>query len=519
MRLKIILVFFVFCGFSGVQDGHAGKAQYYSSYHNDYGIQLFEREKLNLAADRFLRSLLLNPTNDTAKEYLKKIIQKDFSMEKYTRNQLLRFLNLIEYYQFLHARIDAVYINNQKFLSFILRDSLENKDIRQIARSLQDEFTKEACQKRTFLLRFDTQILNGDVDLTSVNQEISDKRENMNAFLDYLQEVNTRLRALKLRVVKKKHARTMILKNYALKEKLNKVQSQMKQKEEMLSQQEKNNFDFHEQLTAVQMDYEFLQAKRADTDKYIVDLKRDMAGMSLELFEKNKIIDDQKEQISTLETAFLEARERFNLVQRIIQEKDARISVLETEMKINSESVASSVDSDIDSLHDLKAELEELQVDLERQSVSSFEKIVALEQKVYALTEKHVATQKEVVQKNYQIKGLKEIVSKNATKLLKYKKVFSSKDQKLMELNGIVEIYQGKLADVYSALKERNYELRSLEQKMDNLLHLGNPEERQPQKDSVEPTQADEIELLTDSVVPEGELDPALWRKFGKTSR
>ena len=104
-----------------------------------------------------------------------------------------------------------------------------------------------------------------------------------------------------------------------------------------------------------------------------------LAGKTLELMEKDSFLTEQKEDFKFLENSLKEAEERLGLVQRIIQEKDEKILVLQKDVAQMQALTQESYALNQRSIEDLKVQFVELHDDLKEQMSINQDKVSALE--------------------------------------------------------------------------------------------------------------------------------------------
>ena len=203
------------------------------------------------------------------------------------------------------------------------------------------------------------------------------------------------------------------------------------------------------------------------TDKRITELTRDLAGMSLEAYEKNKAIADRDEFIAELKNVLTDTKERLSLVQRIIQEKDKHVQKLKKQ--VSDLQTVVSKEADPASINILKNDMSDLQAKLQTQSESSRSQIALLEQKINDINAKYTELELLVKAKENEIFQLRETVIAKDNKIRNFNNIFTLKDNKLMELRGIVQIYKGKLTDTTSDLKSKEEKLIYLQTIIDDM--------------------------------------------------
>ena len=177
-------------------------------------------------------------------------------------------------------------------------------------------------------------------------------------------------------------------------------------------------------------------------------LNREVAAKSLELFEKDNMVVEQKGDLRKVEKELFDVQQRLDLTQRIIQEKDGIIDSLEAHL----ERLKTQPDPDSQRYQQqfeaVQLKLSVLEDRLEKQNLLSETRLVALE-KLLADQEKRIAGFGIIIkEKNQEIALLDQALSAREFELMDLHKVLSSQDDKIIELDGIIQIYKAKLKDL-----------------------------------------------------------------------
>ena len=147
-RPFLVLNFFILSTGSGVGPAYAEDPRFLSAYHSEYGLKLFNDENYDLATERFAKAFLLDPNNQIAKETLQKIAAEKARLGS-SGLKILRFIDQVEYIDFLTARYQGLTEENSRLLEFLRN----NKNLSGDA-ALQEKFHTVEKQIAEKTLRF-----------------------------------------------------------------------------------------------------------------------------------------------------------------------------------------------------------------------------------------------------------------------------------------------------------------------------------------------------------------------------
>ena len=236
-----------------------------------------------------------------------------------------------------------------------------------------------------------------------------------------------------------------------------------------LSSPESDLPNFKDQLAFLRKEVNVLKDNMAKSDQKISLLTDDLAKKSLEAFEKDTLLTEQKQNFASLQTSLQEAEERLNLVQRIMQEKDVKVQAMEKDLKTMQAFTDQYSHSNEENFAAFKREFSQVQDQLveqlllNQQRISSLEQLLAQQQKKLVLlnTVNHVKGKKIdqmnelLMVRNKQVRGMAEVIE--------------SKDDTLLEFDGIVDIYRAKLIQANKLLQEKIERIRKLEKQSADL--------------------------------------------------
>jgi hypothetical protein len=463
--LSGLLILMLACPLAFAYDASPG-----SISHLEKGVKLQNQSQLNPATQQYIKTLLNDTSNSQAKEKLQEIARDISDWSSAEKQSLLRFLELIEYINFLRDRQMYLENNNELLVQFILEQVNDNEPIRQELNRIQKSLNTAQPQDAMGSLKS----LQSDnvLPINQLNEELARIKKDFLSYLEMLQDVNRQLRQEKGRVLKQQFSsRKPSFKTPIRREQIQDIRERLIEKDLFLKRQEENYSQLSQEMSSVHKQFQALQGQLQATDQKITDLTRELAGMSLAVFEKEKALADRENRMNVLAAELNEAQERLNLVQRIIHEKDDRIQTLEQEVtSIQKTSIPSSPkDQDARDVGDIKENMIVMQEEWRSQALANSEKIAVLEAKLQGLAEKYQKVAGVIQEKELEITQLKGNVSNREETISRLQKIFLSKDQKIVELNGIVEIYKSKLSDALATLEEREGALQTIELKLQDV--------------------------------------------------
>ena len=378
-RPFLVLNFFILSTGSGVGPAYAEDPRFLSAYHSEYGLKLFNDENYDLATERFAKAFLLDPNNQIAKETLQKIAAEKARLGS-SGLKILRFIDQVEYIDFLTARYQGLTEENSRLLEFLRN----NKNLSGDA-ALQEKFhtvEKQIAEKPSALPRVgligfageESQTLNLDNLISQLVQE----RANLAKEVGFWEEQNNQLRHFRKTVLSQSSSINPLAEAGKVKSQLEEVNQRVVEKDQLLTVQQDNIDYFKNELTRVRDDFTALQENFRATDIKIVELTNKIAALSVEIFEKNKMIGEKDERAANLQNDLNMANEKFNLVQRIIKEKDDRIAALETEMGQLHNNLASGQPSGFQ-VTQLQGDLKDFEAEFKDQISKSRERLASLE--------------------------------------------------------------------------------------------------------------------------------------------
>lgn len=414
-----------------------------------------------------MHKILADPANTHAIQELKKVFTDLDDWSSSERLHLSRFIDIADYCNFLILRINYLSKNNLLLHAFILKNSSHDVQLVESANEVYLQSQKLTEKSTTDVSAGDKAYVSGKIFLNDATEALLQKRDDFLQKLEYMQMSNRDLRNLKREVISNISSKKEQQRSSNINSQIDEIKKHLQEKNKALISQENDLLKFNQQLQMVQLKFEMVQQRLKQTDKKIIELTRDLAGVSLEAYAKNKVIADHDEFIEELKNVVTDTRERLNLVQRIIQEKDNHIQELEKEV-FGLQTVVSN-ETDPESITILKNDMSDLHAQLQAQFESSRSQIARLEQKMKDINDQYAEIKLLVKVKENEISQLRETAIVKDSKIKTFNKVFALKDNKLIELKGIVQIYKEKLTDTTSDLKSNEEKLIYLQTVIDDM--------------------------------------------------
>ncbi len=431
--------------------------------------QHFQQGRWSQALEQYSKALLMSPNQEEVRQHIKAIAREFKNQGRPQDIEILQFLDLVDYSQFLKSRFSNYLADNELTLEFILTNGVMLDSIQSEARQIQERMLKDLNRFKNFQDMLSEKQSSMGFDLTKLNSDLRWQKER---FLDHileLQKYNRELRSLKIEVMRffQKNQRQTREENYETQ--LSEMRSHLGNKEAALKRQDENYRGLKEELAKVKQSFLGVKDQFKETDQKIAELTRDLAGMTLELYAKDKQLVDKGERIEKLGKDLGDTEERLTLVQHLIEEKDQKMMELEQKMTSAQEQTGKEAVLGETKGKLLRKEISELYGKLKTQSKASLAKVDILERRLQELSQRYSEISKNLEQRDVKVAELEEGLRVRDLQVSELKNVFVSKDKKLFELNGVVEIYKGKLHDAFAMLEDKDAHLNKLEQEVDGL--------------------------------------------------
>ncbi len=458
-RTAIVLTCFAtaFCHSASADD-----PRYLSAYQSEYGLKLYNDGKIDLAVERFIKALLLDPENKTAKESLRRIGDEMTSTANPRALKVSRFIDQIEYFDFLDIRYRSLMEENKRLFEFAHNKSVKDPSFDEKIQAIQSRQTDHSVALPSVGIVGFTIDDNKSTDLDGIIASLTRERQLLVAEISFWEGQNKDLRSLRRSLLRQGPVETVA----TYKSQLEELKSRGAEKDSLLTSQSQNIEYFKTQLVKVRENFDTLQEKFKVTDARITELTKRIADMSMEILEKNKAVQEKESYATHLQKEIADANEKMNLVQRIIQEKDDRIVSLEKEMAqvhlaVTSESSVDGVQS-----AQLKADLKKFEELFKSQMEKNRDRIIGFEIQFTDLSQKYQSLVEDIQAKDSQIVLLKDDSKKKDVSIRQYREAFMTTNDKANELIGMVEIYRAKLAETKKSLIMKEEELRQMQKEI-----------------------------------------------------
>jgi len=429
--------------------------------------------KAELAVEPLIKALLLEPDAAVARQELQRLASSLRLLSPTQQFQVKRFLELSEYLQFLYARLSYVRQKNREIYDVLSKENILSAAVQ---KTLQ-VFAPKSEQEATLPLALSSLLGRKNVPFEEYNRALLSQKDSVFLSLNEGLSTNRELRRISSELVthrKEQLDRIASPANNAVPD------SHIKITPGSQGVAADNASWVQQDVITLRSHLELLQTRLQTAENRLAELTKNIAGMSLELYEKNKIVDNKDQQLSRMVVSLSEAEARLTLVQRIMQEKDNQIRTLETEI--------SKIQQDIES-GSARQEMRTLvQDELKFQGEAQQKQITELGQQFDALQSKHVLLENELKIKSEELAKLQDVVSNNENLIKRYELIVVSKDEKLLELNGILQLYKGRLDDTCAILKEAEDRIKTLQNQFEqgestipgNAAELKTPEQNAP---------------------------------------
>jgi hypothetical protein len=434
-----------------------------SSFHSDQGLKLAKEGEPQQAADQFIQSLFFAPSNQVAKDNLLSLAQKENFESKSVKMQILRFVELADYITFLRERLEKLENENKESIQLLLQQAKENDprqlEIRKVRSQLESH--------KLLTIRLPEEIQDESLDrgakLMRINKYFTDVKESLVKQFSMNLSAYERINALKNQVA------TAVTNDYE--GQLTAVKRQV-----------------IERNAALKKEKTHARMLEADLDK----VRKKVADLSMQVYEKDELLAERNNSNGQLNASLNDANQRWELAQKIIQEKDDQIKGWEAKAgKLNLNDVSSG------GMNSLEVNLSALQNKMDTAEKTNHEMISSLKKELALLQEEYKQLETTSQEKDLMIAHLRDDVTARARKLANMAGFFNSYDKDITQLNGIVEIYKGKLSSTRALLTDKDQKVKNLEKQVADLME---------RFDKLQQTKLNEIPIVPMGVLGEAEI-------------
>ncbi len=476
------------------------------------GERFLEKEDYLVAMNQFLIVTLLDPAHQKAREYLLQPAINDFLKDKYDQYKLKKFLDLADQTDFVNSRIAYLDESNERLFEFIEKNNLitdkNRENFETLATMVKPKRDIAALTTKLEQIRdaHDVETLGLAVKL------MLDQKEQSMQMLEAKQRINSQLRSLKQALLDKEMSRQ---RSVSIKEPdtdLDHLRRQLSEKESRIQAQDQQIQSLRGELQEVRLEFSSLQGKMADTDRKLAELTKELAGMSLDGFGKEQMLEDKEAVIRQLSDQVRESQAQLQLMQGIIGEKDDRIAGFQAQLSQMEERLKAAE----------AARLAEKEIEIQQPAsdqagpllfpLGTGGSVVAAEENLDDLKVKYQTLEDVLKEKESHIAELNQLVGLLDRKVISYRQSHSKKEQELVQVKGILEIYKGRLDDTCELLKQRDMYISEIEQQLRGLESLFDQNSLDFSNDSVVEEQGVSEETLPppatrDLITPPGMID------------
>ena len=201
----------------------------------------------------------------------------------------------------------------------------------------------------------------------------------------------------------------------------------------------------------------------SSSEKRIAALASQLTQKSLDIYEKDALLAQQQDGYVSLQDSLQEAQERLSLVQRIMEEKDAKIQAMARDVKTLQAFAEQYHATSDESVQALRREFIGLQKELIGQISISREKIEVMEGVVARQGKQMTVLNIAGRAKGKRIGQMNQALAQKNQKIKQREQIIGWQGERLVESGGILEIYKDKLHETSRMLKEKIKRIRELE--------------------------------------------------------
>ena len=390
-RIIISILIVGICLIGGPNEGAAKEPELVMDFIN-HGLMLLDKEDYSGAINDFSRALLLDPRNDEAKEFLLGIS----GAEGLNAGQVLNLLtlqDLLAQIQNLKEKVSYYVLKQKKLKEHLLRRGYEVEMLNHELDPIKDQiFSAREVQH----LKSRESYLSQTKPLEAFNASLSFQKERLYTQLLYLDAQYVRLREINRSA--DELSRPSAYSKIQTKEISRPVTSQqaawkLPSYGTSSGPGEVDDISvFKQELAMIHKQLSEMEGETQAKDQKVISLTRQLVESALKLTEKEMVLSQKINHLYLLNDELMDLRSRFELGQKIIQEKEEHIQSLEAH--------------------------------------------------------------------------LLDVVQEQQDQENKVKHALSSKNEKLIELNGILKIYRSKLSDTTRSMQEKLSDINVLDEKL-----------------------------------------------------
>lgn len=422
------------------------------------GLARNEDHLIQKELDRFIADVL-DPNSKASDIELQRLIQPLLTKEGQARFHYARAAEMIDYILFLDSRIDFISQNNLLLKNFV-DAHLDKKSEHgvQLARILKEG--QDSCSLRKLPNTYRQNVMESP-------EVIYDTLKGLEAILmtrfKKLQSVNDDLRALKMRVLSDQKSMDRVASGQ-IDQQVSEIDRRLQEKDALIERQNTELSKMRAEFDQMRLGLDVFRDRLRSMNQKVDELVKSVAKATMDAYEKEAALADRKQRAQMLEDELDETKERLQLVQHIIQEKDTHIQDLEQQVLTIQSDIGAA--SPIQSIAQLRKEMEAMALDLHQEISDSQQKVAQLEKKFRDAALANAQLESERMKQEVIITVLEKQVMQRDELIEDMEYNVRAKHEKFSQMKDIVKIYQFKLKEINDLLREREKELIELKKQL-----------------------------------------------------
>ncbi|HSV43046.1 MAG TPA: hypothetical protein VLJ10_00685 [Candidatus Bathyarchaeia archaeon] len=442
------------------------------------GFARNETRFIHQALDRFIGDVL-DSNREANDAELQRLIQPLLTKDGQARFHYARVTEMIDYILFLNSRIDFVSQNN-----FLLKNFIEAHLDKKSDGAAQLARIRGEGQNICSLRKLPKEYRQNDIDSP---EAIYDVLKGLEAVLitrfKKLQSVNDDLRALKMKVLADMKLRDGIA-QIQIDQQIGELDQRLQEKDALIKRQNTELSTMRSEFDQMKLGLDVFRDRLRSMNQKVDELVKSVAKATMDAYEKEAALADRQERAQMLEEELNETKERLQLVQHIIQEKDTHIQDLEQQVLAIQSDMSDA--GPIQSITQLRQEMTTMALDLRQQISNGQQKVAQLEKKFRDVALANAQLESERMKQEVIITVLEKQVVQRDELISDMEYNVRLKHEKFSQMKDIVKIYQFKLKEIKDLLREREKEVIELKKELscrlpdpdlssENAIDLGGP--------------------------------------------
>jgi len=363
-----------------------------SAYQAEFGKKFLHEGKTQAALNAFARALVFDAGNQEARQLIQNLLTQADTRQSADYLRLQYFIETVDYVRFLGERIESNLAENRGIIKLFPASDFNDRND-----SWERRFRSETPASLT-----------ADRGLAELIHRLNGLKSAYLEILSQTDALNYQLRQQKndfSRRRQNKQERSQTEKWIA---RIKDLELAAARKNQIIDQQAINIQLLADEIKIMRNQYALLQDKLSEIRISLNELTGDLAARTLEAFERGRVLADKEQELSAVREQLFESRQRTDLMQRIIQEKELQ-------------NIAAVPAGEYDQrLQDLAKQIQDLNT-------------------------KYEMMQKSLLAKEEQLARLNDALAVKDTKIENLKSAYFLKERRVNELSGMLEIYKSKL--------------------------------------------------------------------------